>query len=189
MADQEQLELLKKGAAGWNEWRTQHPDISLDRNEVNLMGANLSGANLDGANLTRANLREADLHGAILRRAYLRGANLIHASLQRVDFRVADLSKAVLSRSPLRWDGRPVQSMRSSGRLDVSWIHAALRDAMADQEHLELLKHGVTSWNAWRLQHPEINPVRALATNTGCFAGRMTSLKGRRGSYGGAWLF
>ena len=29
---------------------------------------------------------------------------------------------------------------------------------MANQEHLDILKHGVEVWNQWRLEHPEIQP-------------------------------
>jgi hypothetical protein len=38
---------------------------------------------------------------------------------------------------------------------------------MADQEQLELLKQGVTDWNDWRTQHPEINPDLSGAVLSG----------------------
>lgn len=38
MANQEHLDLLKKGVEGWNQWREEHPEIEPD----------LSGANLEG---------------------------------------------------------------------------------------------------------------------------------------------
>jgi hypothetical protein len=30
--------------------------------------------------------------------------------------------------------------------------------AVANQEHLEILAHGVEAWNAWRKKHPEVRP-------------------------------
>ncbi len=29
---------------------------------------------------------------------------------------------------------------------------------MANQEHLDILKQGVETWNQWRKEHPEIQP-------------------------------
>lgn len=38
---------------------------------------------------------------------------------------------------------------------------------MANQEHLELLKQGRNTWNAWRNKHPEIRPDLSLANLSG----------------------
>ena len=62
----EQLELLRKGVAAFNEFRQNNPETP-----IGLLGANLSGADLRGADLSRADLRGADLN-----RADLRGADL-----------------------------------------------------------------------------------------------------------------
>lgn len=29
---------------------------------------------------------------------------------------------------------------------------------MANQEHLNILKHGLETWNRWRYEHPDIRP-------------------------------
>ena len=55
------IELLKQGAATWNQWRKDDPGII-----PNLRGANLIGEKLIGANLTYADLADADLSGANL---------------------------------------------------------------------------------------------------------------------------
>jgi hypothetical protein len=34
---------------------------------------------------------------------------------------------------------------------------------MVDQQHLALLGQGVTTWNEWRRQHPEIRPDLSYA--------------------------
>ena len=52
----EQLELLRKGVAAFNEFRQNNPETPID-----LRGADLLGANLLGADLSRADLRGANL--------------------------------------------------------------------------------------------------------------------------------
>ena len=112
MANQEQLEIIKKSVEAWNAWRDVYPDVKID-----LLGADLNSANLGKANLCKAelgkaklrgadlirvdlieaNLRAADLRGANLMTADLRGANLIGVDLIGANLRGADLRGANLS--------------------------------------------------------------------------------------------
>ena len=69
MANEEQLEILKKGVEVWNQWRRENHDIKIDlRNailtKVDLLGINLSEAILFEIDLREANLRKADLNRA-----------------------------------------------------------------------------------------------------------------------------
>ncbi len=96
MANQEQLDILKKGAKVWNEWREEHPNVIPDLGGADLSGAHLSRAHLSGANLDFANLREANLDGADLSGAGLSGADLSGAELIRANLRKADLDFANL---------------------------------------------------------------------------------------------
>ena len=73
MANQEHLELLKRGVEQWNAWRRQHPEI-----QPELEGVNLSHANLDYADLRAADLRRADRSHAILTCAKLNNALQLH---------------------------------------------------------------------------------------------------------------
>jgi len=57
MANQEHLEILKKGIEAWNKWRRQYPSKRPNLSEANLPGAHLTEPNLIGANLTEANAR------------------------------------------------------------------------------------------------------------------------------------
>jgi TIR domain/Pentapeptide repeats (8 copies) len=127
VANEEQVCLLKRGPAAWNnrrrallctespvssadlrlDYRTFEPDLSeADLSGADLSGADLSeadlrGANLSGANLSRTNLRWADLTRADLSGASLKGASLSEANLSRTDLIKADLSNADLVRASL----------------------------------------------------------------------------------------
>jgi uncharacterized protein YjbI with pentapeptide repeats len=64
MANQEQLDLLKKGVQAWNAWREQNPSITPDLSDAWLQDFDFSGANFQGANLTNATFQNATLpHG------------------------------------------------------------------------------------------------------------------------------
>jgi uncharacterized protein YjbI with pentapeptide repeats len=120
MADPQQVELIRGGAAEWNKWRADNDSVRPDLSEANLRDANLHKANLGGANLRETDLRGAtlseafldgaDLGGANLRGAYLyraylcanlHGANLREANLSEADLRGANLSGADLSEANL----------------------------------------------------------------------------------------
>ena len=48
MANQEYIDILKKGADVWNKWRDEHPNI-----QINFIDANLEDAILTGINFRR----------------------------------------------------------------------------------------------------------------------------------------
>jgi uncharacterized protein YjbI with pentapeptide repeats len=116
MANDEHVEILKKGVDAWNKWRWEN-DTDPNLSVVNLEGAELGGADLGGmwlrlanlsgaklreaslreANLSEANLSGADLHGAKLFKANLSEANLSGADLHEANLLMADLVKANLS--------------------------------------------------------------------------------------------
>jgi hypothetical protein len=60
MANQEHLDMLKRGVDTWNRWREEHPEIQPDLSKVDLsvnffVQANLSSTNLFGTNLSVSN--------------------------------------------------------------------------------------------------------------------------------------
>lgn len=91
MANAEQVQLLRSGAAAWNEWRRRHPAAKPD-----LAGAQLRGLDLSSADLSATDLRRADLRGTILRDARLTGAWLDEANLFKAVLEAADLDGAAL---------------------------------------------------------------------------------------------
>jgi hypothetical protein len=106
MADPEQVERLKQGVGGWNDWRQEHPGVQPDLSEAHLKDADLNGTYLSGAYLSGADLRGADLSRAYLSRAILNsvdlsGATLSHSTLSNAILIDAHLSAADLSNANL----------------------------------------------------------------------------------------
>jgi uncharacterized protein YjbI with pentapeptide repeats len=107
MARAEHYQILIGGAAAWNSWRDENPEMRpiltwAELNDHNLLDANLveaqfSGASLRESILDNANAQKADFSGASLEYACFDGANLREASfrgakLQGASFKHADLS-------------------------------------------------------------------------------------------------
>jgi len=97
MADQFQLDLIRKDPDAWNRWRAEKPQVIPDLSGADLGQANLELANLSGADLSSTSLILANLRAADLRWARLRGANLVGARPIGVDLDDADLTGADLS--------------------------------------------------------------------------------------------
>jgi uncharacterized protein YjbI with pentapeptide repeats len=58
MANDEHVEMLKKGAAAWNKWRSENPDVISWVHAADLRGAHLTGADIGEADLTTGRLAE-----------------------------------------------------------------------------------------------------------------------------------
>ncbi len=110
MADEKQLEILKRGVDVWNQWRedtdrelieaynlnSSGGSIKVYSLNIDFSGADLRGANLSGTNFSGADLRGANFSGADLRVADLSGANLSDADLRGTDLRGTDFSGVTL---------------------------------------------------------------------------------------------
>jgi putative acetyltransferase len=88
---------LKFGAAAWNHWRREQPDL-----DVVLDGAKLDGAILTGVNFSGVSLRRASLHATNLMNADLRGADFTDANLVEADLIGARLHGTILTGANLR---------------------------------------------------------------------------------------
>jgi len=95
MPNEAHVAVLRRGAAAWNAWRTEHeeaPDLSraglrgLDLNGFDLSRADMQGADLRGTNFSGANLAGARLDRANLFKAVLDGADLAGAFLYSAQF-------------------------------------------------------------------------------------------------------
>jgi hypothetical protein len=100
--DPEQVAILKKGAAAWNRWRRDSPDVvpNLSHLDIRFSFADLRGVNLIGANLYKT-LIQGDLSQADFRFAFMRQANLPGASLRGARLTGASLYMARLKRTDL----------------------------------------------------------------------------------------
>lgn len=122
MADSDHVSKVKEGAAAWNRWRKEEPDVLPDLGWANINGLNLDGAvfaesvlklafckrcslvgaDFSGANLHGVNLEGCDLRGAVFRDANLEGAHMLGADLTGADFAGANLKLANLDGAILR---------------------------------------------------------------------------------------
>ncbi len=114
MADSDHVSKIKQGAAAWNRWREEEPDVLPDLGWANLNGLNLDGvvfaksvlklafckgcsfvgADFSGASMRGVNLEGCDLRGAVFREANLEGAHMLGADLTGADFAGANLKLA-----------------------------------------------------------------------------------------------
>lgn len=156
MANQKQLDLLRKGSTKWNEWRKANPNITIDLVnadlcESDLSGADLHEANLSGSNLTKATLTETNLYDVNLFKSNLSksrcngsgfiGANLTEANLSQADlcfsmFREADLSKAILFKAVLQGVNFFCSNLSKADLRKVDLFNAHLVDANFSEANL-----------------------------------------------------
>jgi len=129
MANEEHLQIIRRGVDAWNEWRQKNPNVW----SPDLSGANLGGANLSEANLFGADLSGANLSGAKLRGANLDGANLIRANLH---FQETDLTGASLSMASLGGANLQGATLRGATFHKVYFGDANLLEADLDEANL-----------------------------------------------------
>ena len=91
MPNDDHVEVLGRGAAAWNEWRTENGEVP------DLSRAGLRGLDLSGFDFSRVDLRGADLRGTKLCDADLSGAHLEGANLFKAVADGANLAGAFLT--------------------------------------------------------------------------------------------
>jgi len=113
VANSEHVEILKKGAAVWNEWRAARADLIPDLHKADLRmfdlrggfeeqkRLNLRAADLSGAIIENADLGWADLDGADLRDASFERSDLRFATIRAANLTTVDLYEAVLTETDL----------------------------------------------------------------------------------------
>ncbi len=110
MANNEQIDLLKRGTQAWNAWRAERSEATVDLSDGALRGLDLEGADLSGADLRRADLRGANLSGADLAATQLEGANFFKAVIDGADLNEADLRGVQFLQCPQLESARNWQS-------------------------------------------------------------------------------
>jgi hypothetical protein len=96
MANQTQVEILKKGVDVWNQWRKDNPREEIDLQKADFYGASLNGVDLSNANLQEVFFERSDLSLSDLRGANLSRGNLMFSSLYNADLTSANLKHAML---------------------------------------------------------------------------------------------
>lgn len=142
MSNSQHAAKLREGARAWNAWRSEHPEIVPDLNDLALSAgykqfgpvqggpidlsraglcrAVLEDATLIGANLTGAALVQADLSYARMMGADLRGADLSQACLDQADLQIARLDGAILCGAQLQAVRNLTQAQIDQARGDAS---------------------------------------------------------------------
>lgn len=140
LANQEHLNILKKGVDEWNQWRDKNPGI-----EPNLVDADLAGlrsARLSSIDPDKACLWGADLSDAHLREVYLGNARFYkHPGLDTINFSGvnltgANLVEAFLSAADLRWACLNDADLRRTSLNEADLSAADLRKACLGNAHL-----------------------------------------------------
>jgi uncharacterized protein YjbI with pentapeptide repeats len=138
MANPEQVARLRAGAKGWNQWRSQHPEL-----EIDLTGADFVDANLGfNADLRRVNAANADFTRAYLGGADLSGADLTGACLEHAKPFVATMKGAKLNNADLRgtlFHFTDLEDSDLSGATVGMTVFAGL--GLKNVKGLETLKH------------------------------------------------
>ena len=101
MANPQHLDIIKRGADAWNQWRMEHREIEPDLAEADLSEMKLTDVNFGDTDLRNTNLTHTDLRGANLVRADLRSANINKTSFNLAKLSEANFSEAFLRESDL----------------------------------------------------------------------------------------
>lgn len=146
MASKQHLNLIKQGVTGWNEWRSNNPEIHPDLSSVDLSGAQLAHANFDAVDLRNAvlvntNLNNARLNETRLSRADLTGANFYEAILWKADMRDAELRDAYLAETDLR-----LANLDGANCESCDFVGANLTGASLMNTNMRLASVGWTVW-------------------------------------------
>ena len=151
MAEQEQVERLRRSVDEWNQWREQHLNVHPNLSWADLSGADLSGADLTGTDLTHARLIGADLtrarlnhirwsNGISLSGADLTGADLTHARLIGAKLGGAKLIFTDLSQADLSGAQFNVAQLYGTKLSGANLAEALFGDTVFIQVDLSLVK-------------------------------------------------
>jgi len=99
--NQEHIEILKKGAKRWNDWRKAHPSVKPQLSGINfapqVVGDRIHGMSLKGFNLAEAELKGVQLHYATLQGLRLDSANLRESLIMQANVKNCSFSGANLT--------------------------------------------------------------------------------------------
>ena len=136
MADNEQLAILARGAATWNQWRLENPGVAIDLAAANLKQMNLEGVNLATADLKKANLAFANFKSANLAFADLESAIFSYGNFEGANFSAANLENAYMEDANLKGANFSGANFKNARLANSSLRDAYLVDARMDGANL-----------------------------------------------------
>jgi uncharacterized protein YjbI with pentapeptide repeats len=157
MADQQHLDILKKGMEIWNKWRNEQPDVLPDLREADLSKNHLIGFDFTGADLSGANLADCSFYGAKLAsigRVFRGSLVPLYADLSGADLRRAGLGDVNLSQADLT-----EANLEGANLGDASLFGAKLNKANLNNTFLYR-----TNFNEAELDETSFNNARMLKT-------------------------
>ncbi|MBN3519314.1 pentapeptide repeat-containing protein [Algoriphagus lutimaris] len=151
MANQEQLEILKKGIGEWNEWRKNNPEIYLDLSYANLKdylfvdssnqsgmyGINLKGVNLQGVDLSNAQGWKCNFENANLCDTIFCGASFAQSNFENANLSKSNLSNGMFGKSSFKTANLSSANLSSANFFNVEFIQAILNNANLSYANLE----------------------------------------------------
>ncbi len=167
MADQEQLDLLRRHVGRWNAWRKDHPEIQPDLRDAPLADSYLVSANLAAANLHNAEFSNADLSHADLANANLAGARFTRANLERAWLGRAYLFRAHLKQANLRRTLFRTAQLKFANLIDTNLNGADL--SSADLGGADLAGADLRGARLFRANLVDANLVGANLAGAGLF--------------------
>jgi uncharacterized protein YjbI with pentapeptide repeats len=96
------LALLGQGAAAWNEWRSDHPDVVPEFRDVNLDGRDLEGFDFHRAKFVNVLMQKANLSRACFDEAFVKDTLLTDSVVERAMFRRTNFYRSRLINLDLR---------------------------------------------------------------------------------------
>jgi hypothetical protein len=106
MANNNQLQLIKRGIDIWNAWRKQNPDMEIDLTETDLSGMNLSKGNFFEATLSETNFSDANLSDADFTRAVGAASDVRSIPIGIVGILNKSCLRIITILTPHVWDDR-----------------------------------------------------------------------------------
>ena len=96
MANDDHINILRRGKQAWNDWRRENTEIVPDLEDADFRKANLKAVDMNSAHLARTDFSKTDLRRANFDKALMRDADLTGARLFNSTFKGAALSGADL---------------------------------------------------------------------------------------------
>lgn len=136
MANSEHLQNLMEGAAAWNQWRIENPDVEVNLSKADIRDAELPGVNLSHADLRGCNLVDVDFQNANLESANLTGANLSGAKLVQASMANANLENTKLAGVDASDADLSATKLVRCNATDAILMRVTLRQANCRDAHL-----------------------------------------------------